>query len=97
MCPNSVNCLAVICSPNRVPYIYWRVTTSDTMAPGPFFYIVYNLVYLLLLLLACWSVLIFTVLANTLHTIRLTLYFQQDGKLDNLPGTLGQGRFVCCV
>src|SRR5664279_5163429 len=48
-----------------------------------------------LLLLACWSVFSFIVFNLIFHTIRLILCFQQDGKIDNLPGSLGQG--VLCL
>src|SRR5664279_2472132 len=51
-----------------------------------------------LLLLACLSVSTFIVFNHIFHTIRLTLCIQQDGKLDNLPGSLGTKKFcVLCV
>ena len=31
--------------------VLWRNTTSETMAPGPFFYIDYNLAYLLFIII----------------------------------------------
>ena len=34
----------------HVCYLLWRDTTSETMAPGPLFYIDYNLVYLLFII-----------------------------------------------
>src|SRR5664279_5002558 len=49
-------------------------------------------------LLACWSVFTFVALNHVSHTIRLILYFQQEGKIDNLPGSLGTREFcVLCV
>src|SRR5664279_1082956 len=52
----------------------------------------------LLLLLACWSVFTFIVHNHIFHTICLILCIQQDGKRDNLPGTLGTKKFcVLCV
>src|SRR5664279_5338306 len=51
-----------------------------------------------LLLLACWSIFTFIVFNHIFHTIRLTLCIQQDGKLDNLPGSLGTKKFcILCV
>src|SRR5664279_1704649 len=49
-------------------------------------------------LLACWSVFTFIVFNHIFHTIRLIFCFQQDGKIDNLPGSLGtRGFCVLCV
>src|SRR5664279_1599496 len=47
-----------------------------------------------LLLLACWSVFTFIVFNHIFHTIRLILCIRQDGKLENLAGSLGQRSFV---
>src|SRR5664279_5505207 len=48
--------------------------------------------------LACWSVFTFTAFNHIFHTIRLIFCFQQEGKIDNLPGSLGTRKFcVLCV
>src|SRR5664279_4064092 len=48
--------------------------------------------------LACWSVFTFIAFSHIFHTIRLIFCFQQDGKIDNLPGSLGtRGFCVLCV
>src|SRR5664279_5695896 len=50
------------------------------------------------LLLACWSIFTFIVFNHIFHIVRLILCFQQDAKIDNLPGSLGTRRFrVLCV
>ena len=51
LCHELVNCLAVICSPITCYFIYLRDSTSEPMAPGPSFYIVYNLIYLLFIII----------------------------------------------
>src|SRR5664279_5403345 len=43
---------------------------------------------------SCWSTFTFIAFTHIFYTIRLILCIQQDGKLDNLPGSLGQRRFV---
>src|SRR5664279_475084 len=51
-----------------------------------------------LLLLACLSVFTFIVFNLIFQTIRLILFIRQDGKIDNLPGSLGtRGFCVLCV
>src|SRR5664279_2950177 len=51
-----------------------------------------------LLLLAWWSIFTFIVSNHIFHTIRLILCIRQDGKIDNLPGSLGtRGFCVLCV
>src|SRR5664279_5615041 len=48
--------------------------------------------------LACWSVFNFIAFNHIFHTIRLIFCFQQEGKIDNLPGSLGtRGFSVLCV
>src|SRR5664279_4880513 len=75
-------------------YYLGRDTTSETMAPGPFFYIDHNLVYLIFIITSCRSVFTLLFYNYIFHTIRLILCIQQDGKLDNLPGKLGTKGFV---
>src|SRR5664279_1473464 len=50
------------------------------------------------LLLACWSIFTFIVFNHIFHTICLILCIRKDGKIDNLPGSLGtRGFCVLCV
>ena len=51
LCHNFVNCLAVIRSPVTCIFYYLRDSTSEPMAPGPSFHIVYNLIYLLFIII----------------------------------------------
>src|SRR5664279_5694935 len=79
-------------------YYLGRDTTSETMAPGPFFYIDTTLFNCFSPSLACWSVFTFIAFNHIFHTIRLIFCFQQEGKIDNLPGSLGtRGFSVLCV
>ena len=59
---NYVNCPTVICLPNIVLFS-WRDTSSEAMSAGPYFYIVYNLIYLLFIII------------NPLITFYYSLYF----------------------
>src|SRR5664279_4346559 len=68
------------------------------MAPVHSFTLITTLFTCFLLLLDCWSVFTFIVFNHISHVICLTLFIQQDGKNDNLPGSLGTKKFcVLCV
>src|SRR5664279_2846345 len=45
--------------------------------------------------LACWSVFTFIAFNHIFHTIRLIFCFQQEGKINNLPGSLRETH--CCT
>src|SRR5664279_416392 len=68
------------------------------MAPGPFFYIDYNFVYLLFTIISLLVRFTFIAFNHIFHTTRLIFCFQQEVKIDNLPGSLGtRGFCVLCV
>jgi hypothetical protein len=66
----------VICLPSML-FTLWRGTTSELWTPVHFFYIAIT-VYLLLVLFT------FLQIITLYHSIRLILYLQQTGVIDNL-------------
>ena len=75
----------------HVSYLSWRDTTSELWTPVHSFTYEYNL-------LQSFTFCIFFQVTIILHTIRLILYFQQAGEIDNLTVSLGQSILaVLCV
>jgi hypothetical protein len=62
--------------------------------PGPLFYIY----YFLLQALFTSAIIIHLLQINIIfHTIRLILYYQQTGEIDNLTASWGKVSWLCCV
>jgi hypothetical protein len=72
----SINCPTIICLPSML-FILWRDTTSELWTPVHSFTLLLPFTFLLAL---------FTFLQTTIfyHSIRLILYLQQTGEIDNL-------------
>jgi hypothetical protein len=85
----SIYCPTIICLPSMLLFILWRDTTSELWTPVqlPLHY------YTVLLLLA-----LFTFSHTTVfHSIRLYLFLQQTGEIDNLIVSWEQSIWLCCV
>jgi hypothetical protein len=84
----SINCPTVICLPSMLLFILWRDTTSELWTPVQF-------------PLHCYYRFTFTRIVTFLHTItfdhsiRLILYLQQTGEIDNL--IVSWGKVLGCV
>src|SRR5664279_5261070 len=74
--------------------VLWRDTTSETMPPGPFFYIDYNLVYLLFII-TC-SLFLFTFYCFQPHHTFNSLVYSKTGRLTTFLESWGQ-REVCVL
>jgi hypothetical protein len=84
----SINCPNIICLPIILLFILWRDTTSELWTPVQFLYIA----IIVLLLLALFT---FLHTITFYHSIRLILYLQQTGEIDNL--IVSWGKVLGCV
>jgi hypothetical protein len=78
----------VICLPSMLLFILWRDTTSELWTMLQFLYIAITV----LLLLALFT---FLHTITFYHSIRLILYLQQTGEIDNL--IVSWGKVLGCV
>jgi hypothetical protein len=69
-------------------FILWRDTTSELWTPVHFFYIAITILLLLALFTFLWTITFY-------HLIRLILFSQQTGEVDNL--TVSWDKVLGCV
>ena len=67
-------------------HMYLRDFTSEPMAPGPSFYIVYNLIYLLLIIIIPLVTFAFIPFHHTINRF----VFCETGEIDNLSAVGGK-------
>ena len=80
---NSINCPTII----SLHFILCRDTTSEPMAPGPSFYIVYNLICLLFIIITPLVTFTFIPFHHTINRF----VFCETGEIDNL-GSFNWGK-----